>query len=109
MNPEALASLLSDYFTEMVEVVFEHGGTLDKFVGDALMALWGAPMAQEDAPDRAVRAAIAMQEALAHLNARWVAAGRPGSASASGSTTARCSWATSAATGGSNTRCWATW
>jgi adenylate cyclase len=77
MNPEALASLLSDYFTEMVEVVFEHGGTLDKFVGDALMALWGAPMAQEDAPDRAVRAAIAMQEALVHLNARWEAAGRP--------------------------------
>jgi adenylate cyclase len=77
MAPEALAKLLSDYFTEMVEVVFEHGGTLDKFVGDAIMALWGAPQAQEDAPDRAVRAALAMQEALMHLNARWLAAGRP--------------------------------
>ncbi|MBP2647849.1 MAG: cya [Gemmatimonadetes bacterium] len=77
MPPEALAKLLSEYFTEMVEVVFEHGGTLDKFVGDAIMALWGAPQAQEDAPDRAVRAALAMQEALAHLNARWLAAGRP--------------------------------
>ena len=77
MTPEALAKLLSEYFTEMVEVVFEHGGTLDKFVGDAIMALWGAPQAQEDAPDRAVRAALAMQEALAHLNARWLAAGRP--------------------------------
>jgi len=57
--------------------VFEHGGTLDKFVGDAIMALWGAPQAQDDAPDRAVRAALAMQEALMHLNARWLAAGRP--------------------------------
>jgi len=77
MAPEALAKLLSEYFTEMVEVVFEHGGTLDKFVGDAIMALWGAPQAQDDAPDRAVRAALAMQEALVHLNARWLAAGRP--------------------------------
>jgi adenylate cyclase len=77
MTPEALASLLSDYFTEMVEVVFEHGGTLDKFVGDAIMALWGAPQAQDDAPDRAVRAALAMQEALVHLNARWKSEGRP--------------------------------
>jgi adenylate cyclase len=77
MPPEALAKLLSDYFSEMVEVVFEHGGTLDKFVGDAIMALWGAPQAQDDAPDRAVRAALAMQDALVHLNARWLAAGRP--------------------------------
>jgi len=77
MTPEALANLLSDYFSEMVEVVFEHGGTLDKFVGDAMMALWGAPQEQDDAPDRAVRAALAMQEALVHLNDRWLAAGRP--------------------------------
>lgn len=77
MQPEEVAKLLSDYFTEMVEVVFEHGGTLDKFVGDAIMALWGAPQAQDDAPDRAVRAALAMQRALAHLNARWKQAGRP--------------------------------
>jgi adenylate cyclase len=77
MAPEALASLLSDYFTEMVDIVFEHGGTLDKFVGDAIMALWGTPQAQPDDADRAVQAAVAMQAALAELNASWQAQGRP--------------------------------
>ena len=43
-DPDAIAALLTDYFTEMMEVIFEHGGTLDKFIGDALMALWGAPV-----------------------------------------------------------------
>ena len=61
MGPDAIAQLLTEYFTEMVEIVFEHGGTLDKFIGDAIMALWGAPIAHADDPDRALRAAIAMQ------------------------------------------------
>ncbi len=77
MGPDAIAQLLSEYFSEMVEVIFEHGGTLDKFIGDAIMALWGAPIAHTDDPDRALEAAIAMQRAIAELNARWVAAGRP--------------------------------
>ena len=77
MAPDAIAELLGDYFSEMVEVVFEHGGTLDKFIGDALMALWGAPIAHEDDPDRALQAAVAMQGTVAQLNERWVAAGRP--------------------------------
>ena len=77
MGPDAIAQLLSEYFTEMVEVIFEHGGTLDKFIGDAIMALWGAPIAHADDPDRAVRAAIAMQRAIARLNERWVGQGRP--------------------------------
>ena len=54
--------LLTDYFTEMVEVIFEHGGTLDKFIGDALMALWGAPSAHDDdARPGGHQAAVAMQ------------------------------------------------
>jgi adenylate cyclase len=77
MGPDAIAQLLSEYFTEMVEVIFEHGGTLDKFIGDAIMALWGAPIAHTDDPDRALRAALAMQRSIARLNERWVAQGRP--------------------------------
>jgi adenylate cyclase len=77
MGPDAIAKLLSEYFTEMVEVIFEHGGTLDKFIGDAIMALWGAPIAHADDPDRALRAALAMQRAIGRLNERWASQGRP--------------------------------
>jgi adenylate cyclase len=77
MDPDAIAQLLSEYFSEMVEVIFEHGGTLDKFIGDAIMALWGSPIAHMDDPDRALRAAVEMQRIIARLNERWVAEGRP--------------------------------
>jgi adenylate cyclase len=77
MSPDEIATLLTDYFTEMVEIVFEHGGTLDKFMGDAVMALWGAPLARDDDADRATRAAVAMQRTLVRLNAEWERRGRP--------------------------------
>jgi len=77
MNPDEIAQLLTDYFTEMVDVIFEHGGTLDKFIGDAIMALWGAPIAHADDTDRAMLAAIGMQRALKELNAKWKTEGRP--------------------------------
>ncbi|MGH7514499.1 MAG: adenylate/guanylate cyclase domain-containing protein [Gemmatimonadales bacterium] len=77
MGPDAIAQFLSEYFTEMVEVIFEHGGTLDKFIGDAIMALWGAPIAHTDDPDRALRAALAMQRSITRLNERWAVQGRP--------------------------------
>jgi adenylate cyclase len=77
MNPDAIAGLLSDYFTEMVDVIFAHGGTLDKFIGDAIMALWGAPIPHEDDVDRAVQAAISMQKAITQLNEKFKADGRP--------------------------------
>ena len=77
MKPDDIATLLTEYFTEMVEIVFEHGGTLDKFMGDAIMALWGAPIAHEDDADRAVRAAIDMLAVLDSLNAKWADEGRP--------------------------------
>src|SRR5213592_1542119 len=64
MSPDNIATLLTEYFTEMVELVFEHGGTLDKFMGDAIMALWGAPMAHEDDADRAMSCALDQLEAL---------------------------------------------
>jgi adenylate cyclase len=77
LSPEETATLLSDYFSVMVELIFEHGGTLDKFIGDAIMALWGAPIAHADDVDQAVAAARAMQEAVEMLNTRWREAGRP--------------------------------
>jgi adenylate cyclase len=77
MGPDAIAQLLTEYFSEMVEIIFEHGGTLDKFVGDAIMALWGAPIAHADDADRALRAAMAMQRGVSRLNERWALAGRP--------------------------------
>src|SRR5213076_2846180 len=55
MSPDNIATLLTEYFTEMVELVFEHGGTLDKFMGDAMLALWGAPIVHEDDADRAMQ------------------------------------------------------
>jgi adenylate cyclase len=77
MLPDAIAGLLSDYFTEMVDVIFSHGGTLDKFIGDAIMALWGAPIPHADDPDRAVQAAIQMQKAIQALNVKFKEDGRP--------------------------------
>ena len=76
MLPDDIARLLTEYFTEMVEVVFKNGGTLDKFMGDAIMALWGAPIAHEDDPDRAMLAAIEMQGVLQALNQKWESEGR---------------------------------
>lgn len=77
MNPDAMAKLLTEYFTEMVDCVFRHGGTLDKFIGDAVMAQWGAPIGEADDADRAMAAALEMMHALDVLNARWREEGRP--------------------------------
>ncbi|MGH7753766.1 MAG: FHA domain-containing protein, partial [Gemmatimonadales bacterium] len=77
MNPDDIATLLTQYFTEMVDKVFEHGGTLDKFMGDAIMALWGAPIAHEDDADRAMQCAIDQILELEKLNEKWKTEGRP--------------------------------
>ncbi|MGH8621270.1 MAG: adenylate/guanylate cyclase domain-containing protein [Burkholderiales bacterium] len=76
MSPDDIARLLTEYFTEMVDKVFEHGGTLDKFMGDAIMALWGAPIAHEDDADRAVQCALAQLTELENLNRKWKEQGR---------------------------------
>ncbi|MDX1384729.1 MAG: adenylate/guanylate cyclase domain-containing protein, partial [Thermoanaerobaculia bacterium] len=68
MEPDEVVALLNGYFSEMVEVIFEYGGTLDKFIGDAVMANWGAPMTRPDDPDRALRAAVEMQRRLLAFN-----------------------------------------
>lgn len=77
MGPDEIATLLTAYFTEMVDMVFENGGTLDKFMGDAIMALWGAPIAHEDDADRALECALGQLTALEKLNAKWKEQGQP--------------------------------
>ncbi|MFN2445622.1 MAG: CHASE2 domain-containing protein, partial [Vicinamibacterales bacterium] len=76
-TPEAVVGQLNEYFTRMVAVLFEHRGTLDKFVGDMVMALFGAPLDDPDHADHAVQTAIAMSAALDELNDGWRAAGQP--------------------------------
>jgi adenylate cyclase len=65
--PETVVTMLNGYFSRQVGVIFAHGGTLDKFMGDAIMAFWGAPVATEDHAARAVAAALAMSAALDEL------------------------------------------
>jgi adenylate cyclase len=77
MAPDETARLLNDFLTEMVECVFKHGGTLDKFLGDAVMAQWGAPISAIDDADRALEAARDMLRAVEELNAGWRAQDRP--------------------------------
>ncbi len=77
MAPQALINLLNEYFTPMTRIILDHQGTLDKFMGDAIMALWGAPWPLPDHAGRACRAALAMQAALRDLQADWRRRGLP--------------------------------
>ncbi|TIL79046.1 MAG: adenylate/guanylate cyclase domain-containing protein, partial [Mesorhizobium sp.] len=68
LDPEALRNLLSRYFGELSAVVQRHGGIVDNYMGDAIMAVFGMPFVHEDDALRAVRAAVEMRETLAILN-----------------------------------------
>ncbi len=76
-DPEEVRELLSRYFDTARQVIGRYGGTVEKFIGDAVMAVWGAPIAQEDDAERTVRAALDLVSAVAALGAR---PGRPTSA-----------------------------
>jgi adenylate cyclase len=75
-QPEEVVSLLNEYLGAMTQIVFEHDGTLDKFVGDAIMALWGAPVGQPDHAERACRCAVDMITKLKELQNKWTAEGK---------------------------------
>lgn len=75
-SPETVVDLLNRFFTLMSEVIFRHGGTLDKYIGDGVLALFGAPYATERDAVKAVRAAIDMQRAVQLFNQELVAAGQ---------------------------------
>jgi class 3 adenylate cyclase/tetratricopeptide (TPR) repeat protein len=68
MDPEDVRAMLSPYYERLREELERRGGTVEKFIGDAVVALFGAPVAHEDDPERAVRAAVAIREAIAELN-----------------------------------------
>lgn len=68
MDPEDTRALLADFFAGMTRVIHRHGGAVEKYIGDAVMAIFGLPLAHEDDPVRAVRAALEMQTALRTLN-----------------------------------------
>jgi adenylate cyclase len=76
-TPEAVVSQLNEYFGAMVEVLFRHRGTLDKFVGDMVMGLFGAPLPDDHHADNAVSAALDMTRTLDRLNETWRSQGRP--------------------------------
>jgi adenylate cyclase len=77
MPPAELAALINDFLSEMTDIVRAHGGTLDKYVGDAVMAFWGAPVADDAHARHALDAALAMQARLPALNQRFDARGWP--------------------------------
>jgi len=77
MAPEALVKFINGYLSPMTRIVLDEGGTLDKYIGDALMAFWGAPVPQEDHALRACRAALRFLEELDTLRERWRAEGLP--------------------------------
>jgi adenylate cyclase len=75
--PEEVARRLDEYFEVMTRIIFQHGGMVNDFIGDAVMAVFGAPLADPDHALHAVQTALAMGEELQTLNARWADAGLP--------------------------------
>ena len=77
LGAHSTVSLLNDYFERMVECIFDQGGMLDKFIGDAIMAVFGLPVPRDDDEDRALRAAISMIESLREWNVERSRRGDP--------------------------------
>src|SRR5262249_60985096 len=78
LGPQGTVILLNEYFTAMVECIQKQGGMLDKYIGDAIMAVFGVPLPHDDDEDRAVRSAVAMIAELRRWNAERASAGKKG-------------------------------
>jgi adenylate cyclase len=76
LNPEQVVLLLNDFYDLMIDATFRQEGTLDKFLGDAVMAVFGAPIAHPDHPVRAIRTALAMREGVEQLSQRRIREGK---------------------------------
>jgi class 3 adenylate cyclase len=76
LSAEEVVHLLNEYFTAMTAIIFKYEGTLDKFMGDAIMAVYGAPIDMDDHAERAVLAAIEMSEKMKELQAKWRSEGK---------------------------------
>ncbi len=90
LSPEQLGALMNEYLGEMTNLVFAFDGTLDKYIGDAVMCFWNHPARQQDHAVRAARCAIAMQKRLAELRQGWKARGLPDVTMRAGINTAEC-------------------
>jgi len=77
MGPTNTVGMLNSYLTEMSNIIIEHGGTIDKYIGDAIMSFWGAPLSDGDQAFNSCAAAINMQRKLTALHTKWIHYGRP--------------------------------
>jgi adenylate cyclase len=77
LDPTQLTLLMNEFLTPMTKIIHEHRGTIDKYMGDAIMAFWGAPLPDVQHAQHALNAALAMSAATAKLNAKFVAQGWP--------------------------------
>ena len=77
LNPKQLTLLLNEYFTVMTEVLYEYGATIDKYIGDSIMAFWGAPFDQTDHVDRSIAASLKMHEVITNIAERFRLKGWP--------------------------------
>ncbi|MBI5815855.1 MAG: adenylate/guanylate cyclase domain-containing protein [Nitrospinae bacterium] len=76
MPPPQLVLLLNEYLSAMTRLIHEYEGTVDKYIGDAIVAFWGAPLPEEAHAEKALRAAVTMQKKLAEMRAKWRAEGK---------------------------------
>jgi adenylate cyclase len=77
LQPDEVSKMLNEYLTPMTDLVFEHKGTVDKYMGDAIMSFWGAPLDQPDHALQACKTSVAMLKQLDVLRAGWKAQGKP--------------------------------